>query len=156
MRHISIYIGAMLFAGPLLAEESLLNQYRDTADQCFENVSYLGEESTCRGLVFAACNQGSSIDECMLAEAVFWEEKVDKEYQRAFDELQRQDDIYPVIEPEPQLRTDALRAAQQAWVAFRDFQCQLDLIMIGSAAPCREEHAFFRAMDMIDLQEPLQ
>jgi uncharacterized protein YecT (DUF1311 family) len=102
--------------------------------------------------------QGMAI--CMQAEARFWDEWLNTEYRRLVAILRAADEAEAAIAPEYAVREERLRAAQRAWIAFRDAECALEYAQWGmgsmrllSGASCLSTMTFQRVTDLIRLRE---
>ena len=128
-------------AAPAQADEALLAAHRGAADACWASV--LGQPERvegCSDLVFEACSatpDGQSnlgMSHCLYAEADFWDEKLNAEWQRLIPLVRETDAVDAAFGPEYAVREDKLRAAQRAWIAFRDAQCAFDYAIPGGGS----------------------
>ena len=69
--------------------------------------------------------------ECLLAEHDGWDRLLNEEYTRARTEAARVDGA---DQPDHAVRADRLRAAQRAWIAFRDANCAMAYALHGGGS----------------------
>lgn len=71
---------------------------------------------------------------CTLAEYEAWDRLLNREYQATMDGLRRMDEEEAEFFPEYANRAESLRAAQRAWIPFRDAECALAYAMWGAGS----------------------
>lgn len=95
---------------------------------------------------------------CALSEAQVWDKYLNLEYRAAMDALEAMDTDEAEFFPEFANRAESLRAAQRAWIAFRDAECGLAYAMWGSGSMrniagsnCSLEMTASRTIELRDL-----
>jgi len=145
-------------------QDVLTARYRAQTDTCTQAAERPSLIEPCYGLLTAACIAGEADGQttqgmafCIQAEHRYWDEALNREYQAARAELAR---IDATDLPEFAHHADNLRAAQRAWIAFRDAQCALDYSLWGngsmrllSGASCQARRTFDRLRDLIALTD---
>ncbi|MFA8385286.1 MAG: lysozyme inhibitor LprI family protein [Pelagibaca sp.] len=120
-----LLIAALLFVPNLVTAQELTIDQQIVRD-CFENTETGALYPICLGEASGACQEqpgGSTtigISECIQAETEMWDVILNEEYnwtQMANDTADEQG-LSEVLD-----RSDALREAQRAWIAFRDADC---------------------------------
>ncbi|MFP7570808.1 lysozyme inhibitor LprI family protein [Marivita sp. S2033] len=121
-----VLFAAALLACPQLGLAQELGVDRTYVRGCFAATEVGEIYPSCLGQAATACQAlpgGSTtigISECIQAETVEWDAVLNEEYkatQSALADMDRQGVIAGMV------RTDALRDAQRAWIAFRDADC---------------------------------
>lgn len=133
---------------------------------CFANTDIGAIYPPCLGQASGQCQEhtgGSStmaIVECIQAETHIWDDILNEEYQatQAYNAEQDGAGNSQVLD-----RTDALRDAQRAWIAFRDADCaaryaiwQDGTIRSIVAANCHLTMTASRAVDLRDMRGGMQ
>lgn len=125
---------------------------------------------TCRGRMSETCMQTSDegystlgMVTCLSAETAVWDRYLDSEYRVTMAWARAADADEAERFPEFANRAEALRAAQHAWIAFRDAECGLAHARWGSgsmrtiaAAGCRLDMTAARTIDLHSMREPFQ
>ena len=133
MRIMSASIGALsllLAPGEAPAQEAdPFAPYADLVAACYDDPEGSARPG-CRGLASDACmhevEAGMSthgMTRCLLAERDGWDALLNREYAHALDFAGAMDDSDRDHFPEFADRTGQLRAAQRAWIAWRDANC---------------------------------
>jgi len=126
---------------------------------CFEKYD-ASDASTCIGTVVATCDADHdqpgttlAIADCHLAEAAGWERLMNAEFDKVLAQAQNGDDYYRQHGENWTGAEAALRAAQDAWDAFRVAQCGYAYAHWGSgsmrviaSAACQRDMFAERAM----------
>lgn len=130
--------------------------------QCFENTEIGALYPTCLGQASGQCQElpgGSTtigISECIQAETAEWDAILNEEYKatQQVNEAADTDGLSQVMD-----RSDALRDAQRAWIAFRDADCgaryamwQDGTIRTIVAANCHLTMTAQRAIELRDMR----
>lgn len=137
-------------------------------DDCLSRADTGAARRACLGAVSAACMEGRtdggttlSITECRMAEAQAWERHLNAAYADRMAEVAAMD----AAESEAAFatRADSLRAAQRAWIAFRDAECGLAYALWGAgsmrtiaAADCRMTMTAERTIELLGLGEEMR
>ncbi|SDZ04584.1 Uncharacterized conserved protein YecT, DUF1311 family [Jannaschia faecimaris] len=112
---------ALLVAVPAAAQDVPFDQTQVQA--CLDSAS----PSTCVGDEAAACSAqtGSNVGYgfCLRAELTFWDAELNRVYGVLIDLTEAQDAELKSYGSAAPAMTPALRAAQRAWIAWRDAQC---------------------------------
>ena len=121
---------------------------------CHDSVPVGGAVPDCVGDAADVCADGPegrttlAISECLMAETAAWDAMLNEVYQRQMADLAAQAADLP----------DQLRAAQRAWIAFRDAECglQYGLWQDGSmrvivAGNCQLSKTAERTLELRDL-----
>lgn len=97
--------------------------------------------------------------ECFQIEHAVWDAELNAQYSSAMTMMER-DDLAEAEYGEAGQRVERLRAAQRAWIGFRDAQCALDQAIWGTGsmrliegAACLAEITAERTVYLIELQE---
>ncbi len=97
---------------------------------------------------------------CLGAEADVWDRFLNAEYKATMAWSKAADEGEAVYFPEYAKRVESLRAAQRAWIAFRDAECSLAYAQWGSGsmrniagADCRMQMTAKRALELRDMRE---
>ncbi len=121
--------------------EDLVQRYRAALDQCYGDAGDGAAREACIGVMSDACfsrePDGEStlgMSQCLYAESEVWDELLNAEYRRTMAWAGKMDRDEAAYFPEYAVRADRLRAAQRAWIAFRDAECGLDYAIWGSGS----------------------
>lgn len=130
-----------LLAGAAFGDDALLAQFRASADGCWASVRGQPERiEDCADLVYEACSaspQGQSnlgMSQCLYAEAAFWDERLNAVWRQVIPKVREADARDRAYEPELAVREDKLRAAERAWIGFRDAQCDFEYSLAGGGS----------------------
>lgn len=161
-------IAAVVFLAVLplegLAEDSVPGLEIDPSivRDCFATADHQTLAATCLGQASEQCQAlpagwtNVGMVQCISAETAEWDAILNEEYAatQAFNVEQDAAGHSPIMD-----RTDTLRDAQRAWIAFRDADCaaQYAFWQEGSnrslvAALCHLTHTATRAVDLRDLR----
>jgi uncharacterized protein YecT (DUF1311 family) len=157
---------ALALAAPAAADDALLAAYRGPADACWARAEGdLARAEACNGVLSEACMEGepggmsnTGMSQCLYAEAAFWDEKLNQEWARVMALVAEADTADRAIDPGYAVREDKLRAAQRAWIAFRDAQCGFDYSIHGGGSmrllyypSCLSDMTYARVRDLLGL-----
>ena len=153
-------------SGPALAGDASADAAM--LDTCLAGADSRAAREDCLGLVSTACMDGRAdggttlgITECRMAEAQAWDRHLNAAYADRMGEFTGMD----AAEAEAAFatRADSLRAAQRAWIAFRDAECGLAYALWGAgsmrgiaAADCRMTMTAERAVELLGLGEEMR
>lgn len=122
------FVCAVFWAAPVTSDELTVDS--DVVLDCFEETPVgafypdcLGQASgACQGIRSGTADGGTTlgITQCIQAETALWDEILNAQYKRVQAALAIEDDAGMRAGID---RTDALRNAQRAWIAFRDADC---------------------------------
>ncbi|MCV6593288.1 MAG: lysozyme inhibitor LprI family protein [Silicimonas sp.] len=143
MRH-TILTLAFCLAGPAVAQDDLKGKYGTVLEACFGAATSTVEGEACISRMFEACAQGEpggqstvgTID-CARAEAEIWDKHLNIEYKATRAQMRQDDKAELRTFPEFARRAEALLAAQRAWIAFRDAECDLVSAQFGAGSLSR-------------------
>ncbi|PIE15203.1 MAG: hypothetical protein CSA68_07585 [Rhodobacterales bacterium] len=157
-------------ATPAVAEDDLLVRYRGAIDACYQQASESQAVLACQSRLAAPCMEqepdGSSTHgmvACIHAETLFWDEKLNAEYRVTMRMMREQDSADRAARPELAQREERLRAAQRAWLTYRDASCAFDDILWGEGSmrkiakvSCLSSMTAGRTVDLISIRETFQ
>lgn len=137
-----LLIAALLAATPAVAQEQdLMRAYRSVADTCWARVADGGDITACDGLLSEACMEGEpggmstmGMAGCIAAEVAWWDEKLNDEWPRVMAAARERDEADREYAPGYAVRAEKLRAAQRAWIAFRDAECGFQYSIPGDGS----------------------
>lgn len=169
MKHLVLLIVAMWpLAGAAAGEtDALLARYRSAVAPCADDAAQdVMAIRHCQGLLDEACMDGEpdgrttlGMSQCSYAEAAFWDERLNEEWGRVIALVKQADADDRGLEPEYAVREEKLRAAERAWVAFRDAQCAFDYSVFGSGSmrlmlypDCLSRMTFERLRDLMAIE----
>lgn len=152
---------------PVLADAALIDRYRAPVDACYAQAQTADDLEPCKGRLSADCindlpNGGTTLDiaQCLHAEHAYWDEWLNREYAVAINLMRETDQFHRDTSPRHAVGEERLRAAQRAWIAFRDADClsRLSIWAGGSFRNivypgCLSERTFERVQDLIRLRE---
>ena len=129
MSRLLLPLFALLFAGPVLAEETV--DYSDAlVKQCLSLAENPAEERACAGVSAKACQDASDygsstigLQECSSLEREFWDQKLNAHYTELMARARAAD---AEGEDDPRVTAkiaDKLREMQRRWIPFRDATC---------------------------------
>lgn len=162
----AVYFLLAAFVVPNLSQatETEMARYGTILDTCYASASDEGL-SDCIGEAAEACMTREDGGEttlgmtmCTMAEARAWDIHLNREYQDALSGLEAMDRDEAEYFPEFAKRVENLRAAQRAWITFRDAECGLAYAMWGSgsmrniaASTCQLEMTAARTIELRNL-----
>ncbi|NBD29020.1 MAG: DUF1311 domain-containing protein [Alphaproteobacteria bacterium] len=123
------FLGTVARAGPQ-PQVSGLAHYMEGVPACLEAAADAQAAQACIGRFAAACMTAEEDGQttagmtlCTLAEHAAWDALLNREYRKAMAAAQAADAAEAEYAPEFAVMADALRAAQRAWIPFRDAEC---------------------------------
>ncbi len=160
---------APIFGAPVAAQEGAFvpGPYIEVLAECYGGARTTPDRRACIGKAAAICQeeepQGQTtlgLVTCVGIEADAWDVVLNGEYQLAM-EWARQADATGSA-PEFARRADTLRAAQRAWIEFRDAECILAYALWGSGsmrriagAECQLRMIAERGIDLRAMREEM-
>ncbi|MDO6735328.1 lysozyme inhibitor LprI family protein [Octadecabacter sp. 1_MG-2023] len=134
-----------LIAGPAAAEPqpavAALMHYMEVVETCFDNAGDSEAAHACIGQGASLCMDTEAdgyttvgMMFCSLAEHEEWDRLLNETYTKTMAFLERDDAAEAESFPEFANRADSLRAAQRAWIPFRDADCSLEYAMWGAGS----------------------
>ena len=153
--------------GPVGATEHELDIYSPALDACYAAAETSEALIGCRDAVSGPCMEREvggqttlGMSSCLMAEAAAWDRHLNEEYRATMTVFAEQDAeeaaFFPGIPP----RADALKAAQRAWIAFRDAECALAYAQWGAGsmrsiagAGCQADMTATRAIELRAMRE---
>jgi len=139
---IRIFLVAAFFPLAAQAQDEELARYRSAIEPCVMAAGSDGAAlEACAGRLSEACMEGEpggmsnlGMASCVRAEAAFWDERLNAEWRRLIARVKEADLQSEEYEPDFAVREDRLRAAQRAWIGFRDAQCAYDYAVFGAGS----------------------
>jgi uncharacterized protein YecT (DUF1311 family) len=161
---------AVFLATPASAQDDLALRHGQAAQRCYEQATGAETLAACSGLLTAAClasdPQNTAVafrTACTLAEALFWDERLEIEFRQTRLALRAADDDDRASIPEAAIREERLRAAQRAWIAFQNEECDLRQALAATeqhgsllATECLAEGTLERIGDLIDIRRMVE
>ena len=164
---------AICLAGPATGVQAAGHEVAEFApilDACYAAAERAEELRACRGRMSETCMQTSDgsystlgMSACASAETAAWDRYLNSEYGLTMAWAKAADAAEAEHFPEYANRADALRAAQRAWIAFRDAECGLAFARWGSgsmrtiaAEGCRLDMTAARTIDLFSIREPFE
>ncbi|MEO9826585.1 MAG: lysozyme inhibitor LprI family protein [Paracoccaceae bacterium] len=155
---------------PLSAEGHEVEAYSAPLLECFEAAKSTTARAACKGVMSTACMEREEAGystygmvRCTAAETEIWDAFLNTAYQAQMQHMRAQDTLEAETFPEFAKRSEALRDAQRAWIAFRDGECGLAYAMWGSGsmrqiagASCVMEMTADRALTLESLGEEMR
>jgi uncharacterized protein YecT (DUF1311 family) len=152
------------------AEEHEVATYGASLESCFAEATSTEERQACKGGMAQQCMEAEKggystygMVRCTGAETRVWDRFLNEVYQDQMAGLKALDTEEARFFPEFANRAEALRAAQRAWIAFRDAECGLAYAMWGSGsmrqiagAGCHLEMTADRVITLESLGEETQ
>ncbi|MEL6599989.1 MAG: lysozyme inhibitor LprI family protein [Pseudomonadota bacterium] len=125
----------LLLAAPAVAEISH-SEIARTIRVCLDNVD---RPEDCIGRYIRQCTSADGNDttiamvDCISAEVTAWDVLLNETYQETLVTLEDRDATGDVLTKETR-RVPSLRAAQRAWIAYRDAECDLRYSLYGQGS----------------------
>ncbi len=136
-----IFFLVLLFPTSALADGNLAARYGAITERCYEHARDHDKRMACIGRQAARCMAKEEDGEttlgmsmCTSAEADVWDRFLNAEYRETMIWVKGLDAAGAQVSPEFSNRAKALRAAQRAWIAFRDGQCRLEHALWGAGS----------------------
>ena len=167
MRVVPILSCALVLAAPAGATEHELSAYGPVLDACYAEAGTTEALSDCRDRLASLCMDSEDggqttlgMSACLMAEAAAWDRHLKAEFQATmalFEEMDAEEAVsFSGLMP----RAEALRAAQRAWIAFRDAECALSHAQWGAgsmrsiaAAGCQADMTATRTIELRAMRE---
>lgn len=137
---LSFIVLGCLVASTAAATEHEVATYGDILMACYE-ASEDGAHAACQRKMAQACMETEEggyttlgMVHCTMAETRVCDRYLNREYQATLAGLEAMDADEAVYFPEFAKRVENLRAAQRAWIVFRDAECGLAYAMWGSGS----------------------
>ena len=161
-------IAAVLgFGAPAGATEHELDAYGPTLDACYSSAETSEALNGCRDAVSGPCMDREDggqttlgMSSCLMAEAAAWDRHLNDEYKATMAVFDEQDAEEAAAFPGLPQRSAALKAAQRAWIAFRDAECALAYAQWGAGsmrsiagAGCRADMTATRTIELRAMRE---
>ena len=136
---ISMLVAAM--SSQATATEHEEERYGAVLEACFAEAGDYSAQADCIGVMSTTCMDSEEgghstlgMTSCLLGEARVWDRFLNEEYKATrayFDEMDVDErEYFPAFAR----RVEALLAAQRAWIAFRDTECDLAYAEWGSGS----------------------
>ena len=152
------------------AEGNEADIYSGVLLACLEAGKTSEARRNCKGVMATACMDGEEAGystygmvRCTSAETQMWDQFLNVTYQIKIQRMQEMDTTEAEHFPDFANRAESLRAAQRAWIVFRDGECGLAYALWGSGsmrqiagASCVMEMTADRAIDLELLGEEMQ
>lgn len=156
----------LMWPAVALGQNDLMTRYGAEAAACADDA---GRDVLalrhCEGMVAEACMAGEpdgesnlGMSQCSYAEAEFWDARLNAAWRELIALVRHADAESRTYEPEFAVREDRLRAAERAWIAYRDAQCAFDYAIYGSGSmrqlmypSCLSSMTFERVVDLISM-----
>ena len=153
------FIGLIILPSAAPATEHEVAAYGALLDACYAAAE---DKTSCIGQMSGTCMESQEggqttlgMASCLMAEATVWDRHLNAEYGRAMTALKAMDADEAEYSADFAKRAESLRAAQRAWIAFRDGECGLAYAMWGSgsmrtiaAAECKMSLTAERAIEL--------
>lgn len=159
-----------LSAGWAFATEHEVKKFAFILDDCYAAAADDLGLTACRGLMSETCmtrEEGGQttlgMTSCLMAEAQAWDRHLNAEYKATMAWAEAADAEEAAAFPSLANRAEALRAAQRAWIAFRDAQCGLDYALWGSGsmrniagASCQADMTAERTIELFGMRRQFE
>lgn len=141
-----------LVLAPVAAQaDATHDRFMDDLPTCVDAAADRYEASECISVYADTCmveaEDGQSnlgMTACLNAEADAWDKLLNQEYRAALGWAESADQEEAKYFPEYANRVDTIRAAQRAWIAFRDANCEMAYGLWGSGSMRYPAHALCR------------
>lgn len=157
----------VLFTRPVVATEHEVGDYGSVLEGCYGSAADPAAQSACIGQMSRACMDSQDgghttlgMSSCLGAEADVWDLFLNVEYLATMALSKVADEGEAEFSPAFANRVESLRAAQRAWIAFRDAECSLAYAQWGSGsmrniagADCRMKMTAKRTLELRDMRE---
>lgn len=155
-----VFVLLSLIASPALAEAPY-DAFAEGIVPCYEAATTEALAEACYGTAAQACMDGApdgqttyGMMQCLISESDAWDVLLNREYQFALDVARTGDSAESEGATTP-AREQTLRAAQRAWIAFRDANCAMEYARWGegtmrmiAGADCRNRMTHERVMEL--------
>ncbi|MGI9390256.1 MAG: lysozyme inhibitor LprI family protein [Boseongicola sp.] len=150
-----------------VASEHEVEAFGGFLEQCFEEADGAEAKSQCIGAMAQLCMDEQDgghttigMSSCLAAEGLVWDRFLNAEYKATMAWLKAADEDEAESFPEFAERAENLRAAQRAWIAFRDAECALEYAQWGSGsmrtiagADCLMQMTAERSIELLQKRE---
>ena len=161
---VSLLLTGLALPVQAVATEHEVATYGAVLESCYA-VAEDGAHAACIGKMAESCMESEEggystlgMVYCTNAETQVWDRYLNREYKVTLDALKDMDADEAEFFPDFAKRAETLRAAQRAWIAFRDAECGLAYAMWGSgsmrniaAVNCQLEMTAKRTLELRDL-----
>ena len=149
--------------GGARATEHEVDAYGGFLEQCYEAAAGTEAKAQCIGAMAQVCMDDQDgghttlgMSSCLGAEGEVWDRFLNAEYKATMAWSAASDEDFPEFAK----RAEYLRAAQRAWIAFRDAECALEYAQWGSGsmrsiagADCQMQMTAERTIDLLEMRE---
>lgn len=127
--------------GAVWATDHEVAEYGPVLDACYQKATDAEGLEACRGKMAEVCMETQDggystlgMSSCAAAEAQVWDKYLNSEYKKTMAWAKAADASEAVHFPGYATRAESLRAAQRAWIIFRDAECGLAYAAWGSGS----------------------
>lgn len=158
-------------SGTALADdaETLAARYAAWIEACIAGADF-GTMGDCKGALATPCMEAEEAGYstlgmvfCAAAETTVWDRHLNEEYRKTLAWAEALDESDRETFPEFARRVETLRAAQRAWIVFRDAECDLDYAVWGAGSmrqiagsSCMMEMTADRVVDLIMIRSTMR
>ena len=154
-------------SGVAQATEHEVATFGGFLEQCYEEATGTEAKSQCIGAMAQVCMDDQDgghttlgMSSCLGAEGQVWDRFLNAEYKATMAWSAASDKDEAEYFPAYAKRAEHLRAAQRAWIAFRDAECALEYAQWGSGsmrsiagADCQMQMTAERTIDLLEMRE---
>ena len=162
--------GICLSPSPVSATEHEVKEYGGFLEQCYEEADGAEAKAQCIGAMSQVCMDDQDgghttlgMSSCLYAEGQVWDRFLNSEYKATMARSTAADEDEAEYFPEFAKRTEHLRAAQRAWIAFRDAECALEYAQWGAGsmrtiagADCLMQMTAERTIELLQMREAFE
>ena len=162
-----IALALIVVAGVAQATEHEVEAYGGFLEQCYEEAEVAEAKVQCIGAMAQLCMDDQDgghttlgMSSCLGAEGQIWDRYLNAEYKATMIWSQFTDEDEAEYFPAFAKRAEHLRAAQRAWIAFRDAECALAYAQWGSGsmrsivgADCQMQMTAERTIALLKMRE---
>jgi len=130
-----------LLPAAAFAGGDIVARYGPLLEQCYGEAEENDARQLCIGVLSGTCireddagNSTLGISQCNNSEAQVWDDLLNDEYRQTMGWAKAMDADEAENFPEFANRAKTLLAAQRAWIAFRDTECELEYALWGSGS----------------------
>ncbi|MGI9395020.1 MAG: lysozyme inhibitor LprI family protein [Boseongicola sp.] len=149
------------------ATEHEVEEFGGFLEQCLDEADGAEAKAQCIGAMSQVCMDEQDgghttlgMSSCLAAEGLVWDQFLNAEYKVTMDWSKAADEDEAESFPDYANRAKNLRAAQRAWIAFRDAECALEYAQWGSgsmrtiaAADCLMQMTAERSIELLQMRE---
>ena len=161
---------SVALAAPTQAQAQAPTRYDRILLQCYAAATTRDEKAACKGALSETCMQQEDggystlgMTSCTYAETQIWDRFLNEEYQASMAWAKAMDASDKDLFPEFAKREENLRAAQRAWIGFRDAECGLAYAVWGAgsmrniaASACIMDMTATRTLELFDLRDSMR